>query len=126
MTATIEPGFYEPGRFGVRVESDFVVEDQTPAVLARQREVAGGVAAGESYAGAWLGFRNLTAVPLQAELFAPLRHLSPAERRWLNDHQRDVLRRLRAHWAATAPPSDPDVEKWVESVCQPVPELDTE
>lgn len=71
MTVTIEPGYYEDGSFGIRIENDMiVVEKETPHQFGDVK---------------YLGFESLTLVPIQTKLVdASL--LSDSELSWLNDY----------------------------------------
>lgn len=79
MLVTNEPGFYLPGKFGIRIESllrivpkEFDEEDLD----------------GRQY----LGFETMTLVPIQKKLIAP--HLMTDEQlKWLNDYHRKVERK---------------------------------
>lgn len=68
-----EPGYYEDGQFGIRIESLVVV---SPRQTAHQFM-------GKSF----FGFDTITLVPIQRTLIAlPL--LSDAQLQWLNDYHR--------------------------------------
>ena len=79
MVLSNEPGFYEEGSFGIRIES-------LVAVTRVETHRGFGKAA-------WLGFERLTQVPIATNL---VDHslLSYAESRWLREHNADVKRRL--------------------------------
>lgn len=84
MVLSDEPGFYEEGQFGIRIESIVAVTR-----VETHRGFGGGT---------WLGFEYLTRVPIDRRMVdEPL--LSPAERRWLQEHNdmvcRDVLPLVR-------------------------------
>lgn len=71
MTVTIEPGYYEDGNFGIRIENDMIiVEKETPN---RFGDVQ------------YLGFESLTLVPIQTKLVdASL--MTDGELAWLNEY----------------------------------------
>ena len=76
---TIEPGYYEDGNFGIRIENVYiVVRKDTP-------HQHGGKA--------FLGFENITWAPIQTKMVCP-DLLSPHELAWLNAYNercREVL-----------------------------------
>lgn len=82
MVLTNEPGFYEEGSFGVRIESLLAVRPAEP------RRNSGG--------GPWLAFERITAVPIDTRL-VDWGLLGPDERAWLRDHNAWCKERLRPH-----------------------------
>ncbi|KAJ7785467.1 peptidase M24, structural domain-containing protein [Mycena olivaceomarginata] len=68
---TNEPGFYSPGRFGMRIESALAV------VRVKTR--------GEFNGPVWLGFERLTCVPIQTRMVKEAM-LTKEEKQWLKDH----------------------------------------
>ncbi len=79
MVLTNEPGFYEEGHFGIRIESLLAVKR-----IETHRNF-GGVP--------WYGFERITQVPIATNL---VDHslLSYAEVRWLKEHNSDVRKKL--------------------------------
>lgn len=79
MAVSDEPGFYEEGAFGIRIESVLLVRP-----LGTHRD----------FGGAWLGFELLTRVPISTKLVV-WNMLSPTEKAWLTTHnelvKRDIL-----------------------------------
>jgi Xaa-Pro aminopeptidase len=73
-----EPGYYEPGKFGIRIEN---------LVLVRKDEELS--QEGES----WYRFEDLTCCPLDTNLIE-LKLLSQTERRWINDYHAWVKKKL--------------------------------
>ena len=79
MYLSDEPGFYKPGEFGIRIESDLVV------VKAETRFAFG--------ARPWLRFEYLTKVPFcRALIDASM--LSTAEKDWIDAYHEDVRETL--------------------------------
>lgn len=79
MTMTDEPGYYEEGAFGIRIESVLVVSK------AETEHQFGGRQ--------FLGFTNITLVPIQTKMVdAAL--LSDDELRWLNDYNAMCLEQV--------------------------------
>jgi len=77
MILSDEPGFYAPGRYGIRLENLVVVE---------RRQMAGSVKP-------MLGFETLTLAPFDRRLIDP-GALSPGERGWIDAYHARVLREL--------------------------------
>ncbi|KAI0369605.1 Creatinase/aminopeptidase [Pilatotrama ljubarskyi] len=76
---TNEPGFYNAGKWGMRIESALVV-----------RRVK---TKGQFNGDVWLGFERLTCVPIQTKMVKEVM-LSKEERQWLKDHNRRCLELL--------------------------------
>jgi len=79
MYLSDEPGFYKPGEFGIRIESDLVV------VKAETRFAFG--------ARPWLRFEYLTKVPFCRALI-DTSMLSTAEKDWIDAYHKDVRETL--------------------------------
>ncbi|KAI0318858.1 Creatinase/aminopeptidase [Amylostereum chailletii] len=76
---TNEPGYYNGGQWGIRIESALVVRS------ARTKHDYNG--------NIWLGFERLTCVPIQTKMVVESM-LSKEEKEWLKDHNRLCLERL--------------------------------
>lgn len=76
MAISDEPGYYEEGSFGIRIES---------ILLVRQMGTHRG------FGGEWLGFELITRVPISTKL-VDFAMLSPYEKRWLQTHN-DLVKR---------------------------------
>ncbi len=95
MVITDEPGLYEEGSVGVRVENELVCAE-----------------AGESEYGRYLKFELLTYVPIDtAPVLAQL--LSPEEKAWLNGYHAAVVEKL-------APRLTAEELAWLKGKCAPV------
>ncbi len=77
MVVTNEPGVYKGGRYGIRTENTMLVVEKF-------------VSDGERY----LGFENLTWVPIDEDLI-DYSLLDEKEKAWLAEYQREVFARLR-------------------------------
>ncbi|CAG8436472.1 1621_t:CDS:10 [Funneliformis caledonium] len=79
MTVTNEPGYYEDGKFGIRIETlVFVREVETPHNFDDR---------------GFLGFEHITLVPIQTKLIdASL--LDPIEHKWINDYNAECLQKV--------------------------------
>ncbi|WP_420587315.1 aminopeptidase P family protein [Ruegeria sp.] len=91
MILSLEPGYYEQDRFGIRIENLFeVVLD----------------------ADGFMAFSNLTWCPIQTAMLVP-EMLSEAERDWLNAYHADVLEHL-------SPGLSPGALAWAKAACAPI------
>ncbi|KAM0754247.1 putative cytoplasm protein [Meredithblackwellia eburnea MCA 4105] len=79
FTVSNEPGYYEEGKFGIRIENVVIVK------RVERRNDFGGVG--------WLGFEHVTMVPIQTKLVDPAL-LNPKELKWLNDYNLEVRTKL--------------------------------
>jgi Xaa-Pro aminopeptidase len=77
---SIEPGYYEDGSFGIRIENIVMV-----------REVETSHSFGDK---PFLGFEHVTMVPYCHRLINPTL-LTEGERQWLNDYNSVILERTR-------------------------------
>jgi Xaa-Pro aminopeptidase len=100
MITSIEPGFYESGWGGIRLENLYrvvPVEDAARPVDKAKHSV-------------WLGFESLTWIPFDKKL-VDFTRLSPEQRQWLRDYHRTILEKL----ASTLSVSEAD---WLRVVCE--------
>ena len=70
-----EPGYYEDGNFGIRIENMIMAKE------AHTNHKFGDKP--------WIGFEHVTMVPMCRKLIDPL-ILDPEERQWLNDYHKEV------------------------------------
>lgn len=95
MVTTNEPGFYQAGKFGIRIENCLLT-----------------VAAGSTDSGEFLKFETLTLFPIDTNLIN-FSILLEAEKAWLNNYHQIVFARLSPHLDA--------VEKaWLREKCKEV------
>jgi len=83
MVVSNEPGYYEEGAFGIRIEN---------LLVARRAEVAG-VGGKPFNERKYLGFTQLTHVPIQTSLIDPSL-LTKAEIEWLDSYHSRVWERI--------------------------------
>ena len=88
MILSIEPGYYETDRFGIRIENLFEIVQQENGFMA---------------------FSNLTWCPIQTDMLVA-EMLTDAERDWLNAYHADVLDRL-------GPGLSPQALDWARGAC---------
>ncbi|PRP83494.1 hypothetical protein PROFUN_04368 [Planoprotostelium fungivorum] len=82
MTVTNEPGYYEDGSFGIRIENVLLVrEEKTPDNFGGKK---------------YLGFENITFVPIQTKML-DAGIMSPEEVQWINEYHEEVLKRVGPH-----------------------------
>jgi len=79
MTVTNEPGYYEAGKFGIRIENLMIVKEVKTQHNFRDKK--------------FLGFETVTMVPIDKELMNT-DMLSTAERTWVNEYHQTVLENL--------------------------------
>ncbi len=97
MFVTNEPGFYQEGAFGIRIENVMVVE--------KAQELPGDY-------GPFLRFRTVTMVPLDKRLI-DRSMLGEQERAWLNHYHEEVRRTL-------SPELEPEEAAWLERATRPL------
>ena len=96
MILSDEPGYYEPGAYGIRLENLLLVQ---PAELPGARKP-------------FLCFETLTLAPFDRRLIEP-GLLTEAERAWLDGYHAWVL-------ASVGPELDREARAWLEGACRPV------
>jgi Xaa-Pro aminopeptidase len=97
MITSIEPGFYEPGWGGIRLENLYqVVALSTDNGLTANQPAS-------------LGFESLTWVPFDKKLIDASR-LSPQQQAWLNNHHQTILEKI-------GPTLNLDEAAWLKTVC---------
>ncbi|KAI9308768.1 peptidase M24, structural domain-containing protein [Cunninghamella echinulata] len=100
MTVTDEPGYYEDGQFGIRIENVLVVRDaNTPNNFG-----------GRGY----LGFEHVTVVPIGQNLI-DIDLLSPDEKKWVNDYHQLCKEKLEPLLK-----DDSDALAWLHRETQPI------
>lgn len=97
MIISNEPGYYEPGAYGIRIENLVLVE---PRDLP-ERE------------GRWLGFETLTLAPIDRRLLAP-ELLVADEIAWWNAYHARV-------WLEIGPLLEGAAQAWLAAACAPLP-----
>ena len=79
MVITDEPGIYEDGKFGIRIENEFIV---------RKGEL-------NKY-GQFMHFETITFAPIDLDGFDP-EEMTKSEREWLNNYHKDVYEKIGPH-----------------------------
>lgn len=97
MFVTNEPGYYQEGAFGIRIESVMMVD--------KDQEL-------ETDYGPFLKFRTVTMVPLDRKLIN-LKLLSPRERAWVNQYHLEVREAL-------SPELEPEEQDWLKEATKPL------
>jgi Xaa-Pro aminopeptidase len=97
MILSDEPGFYQPGGYGIRIENLLLVRkaELLPAPSKR-----------------FLEFETLTLVPYSRELIAT-DMLTAAERTWINLYHRRLMERV-------GPKLDSVAQQWLGASCAPL------
>ncbi|KAA8496181.1 Xaa-Pro aminopeptidase 1 [Porphyridium purpureum] len=104
MCVSNEPGYYEEGKFGVRIESVVV------AVRANTAHQFGSTP--------YITFENITHVPIQQSLLE-LSLMSQSELDWLNDYHMRIWHKLRHAW-----PWTDDELRWLEDATRAISKSD--
>ena len=79
MVITDEPGIYEDGEFGIRIENEFIVQK--------------GV---KNRYGQFMHFETITFAPIDLDGIDP-EQMSKVEREWLNNYHKDVYEKIGPH-----------------------------
>lgn len=79
MVITDEPGIYEDGKFGIRIENEFIVRK--------------GV---QNKYGQFMHFETITFAPIDLDGIDP-EEMSKDERKWLNNYHKDVYEKIGPH-----------------------------
>lgn len=79
LTFYVEPGYYEDGNFGIRIENVLVVKE---------------VQAENNFGGkGYLGFEHITFAPIQTKLIDTTL-LAPREIEWVNNYNQECLTKV--------------------------------
>lgn len=94
-----EPGYYEDGSFGIRIESKCFVSFHFVSLLINTdiimvREVKTQHNFGDK---PYLGFEHVTMTPMCRKLIDPVL-LSAEEKEWLNDYHSEVLDKTKSYF----------------------------
>ena len=100
MIVSNEPGYYETGEFGIRIENLL--------------EVVPCETLGEFAGRAFLRFNKLTYIPIQTELI-DVSLLTSQERQWVDGYHQEVLRRVSPHITS------PETLAWLLENTKPLP-----
>lgn len=100
----LEPGYYEDGKYGIRIESIVIVREAgTPNNFGNK---------------GYLGFEHVTMCPIQSTLVdASL--MAPWEIKWLDDYHAEVLEKVKPFLEAAG---DKRAITWLERECKPLAE----
>lgn len=79
MVITDEPGIYEDGKFGIRIENEFIV---------RKGE--------KNKYGQFMHFETITFAPIDLDGINP-EEMTKSEREWLNNYHKDVYEKIGPH-----------------------------
>jgi Xaa-Pro aminopeptidase len=115
---TLEPGYYEDGKFGIRIESEscYYIPNQRALTdffidIVMAREVKTTHKFGDKQ---WLGFEHVTMTPIGRNLIeASL--LTDAELKWVNDYHAEVWDKTHHYFN-----EDELSRKWLERETQPI------
>jgi len=102
MTLSNEPGYYEDGRFGIRIENVCIVKNAKTLYQIDER--------------GYLAFEHFTMCPIQTKL-VDAKLLTQAEREWLNNYHAEVLAKVRPLLIQF---KDERAINWLERECSPI------
>lgn len=95
-----EPGYYEDGKFGIRIENVVMAREvNTPHKFGDKQ---------------WLGFEHVTMTPIGRNLIEPSL-LSDAELKWVNDYHAEIWDKTHHYFN-----SDELTQKWLERETKPI------
>eukprot|EP00735_Rhodelphis_limneticus_P006112 TRINITY_DN18471_c0_g1::TRINITY_DN18471_c0_g1_i1::g.2809::m.2809 TRINITY_DN18471_c0_g1::TRINITY_DN18471_c0_g1_i1::g.2809 ORF type:complete len:592 (+),score=155.53,sp/B0DZL3/AMPP1_LACBS/50.42/0.0,Peptidase_M24/PF00557.19/6.8e-39,Peptidase_M24/PF00557.19/3.7e+03,Creatinase_N/PF01321.13/3.2e-14,Creatinase_N/PF01321.13/0.13 TRINITY_DN18471_c0_g1_i1:141-1778(+) len=101
MTVTNEPGYYEAGAFGIRIENVMISrETQTPNQFDGKK---------------FLGFETITFVPLDRKLI-DVSALTNEERAWIDHYHAECLQKVMPQLGE----SEKEARSWLENACRPL------
>jgi Xaa-Pro aminopeptidase len=95
-----EPGYYEDGNFGIRIENMIMAREATTKHKFGDKP--------------WIGFEHVTVVPMCRKLIDPSL-LDPEERDWLNDYHKEVREKTSGYFK-----NDEQSMKWLERETAPI------
>jgi len=95
---SIEPGYYETDKFGIRIESIYLVKE---------------VETHRNFGGRWLGFERITQVPIDTKM-VDWKLLSKDEVHWLKEHNAQVVKTLLRE----VPKADKQTRRWLSAQAQ--------
>jgi Xaa-Pro aminopeptidase len=101
MINSIEPGYYEPGWGGIRLENLYVVRALTPP------DPSNGSGSPKT---PWYSFESLTYIPFDQRLIDQSR-LEPRQRQWLAEYYAAIVTKL-------APTLNSDEVAWLQKACE--------
>lgn len=116
----LEPGYYEDGKFGIRIESEFCPRTSKTLGLHSNyslidivmcREVTTPHKFGDKQ---WLGFEHVTMTPIGRNLIEPSL-LSDSELKWVNDYHAEVWDKTHQFFN-----NDELSRKWLERETKPI------
>jgi Xaa-Pro aminopeptidase len=109
MINSIEPGFYEPGWGGIRLENLYQVVTVSSSALSEHPETEAKTEKRVEDTSDWLAFKSLTFIPFDAKLIE-WTTLTTAEAGWLKNYYQQIL-------LAIKPTLPPEEQRWLEHYC---------
>ncbi|CAL5871988.1 uncharacterized protein PFLUO_LOCUS6245 [Penicillium psychrofluorescens] len=95
-----EPGYYEDGKFGIRIENVVLCKEVNPPNKFGDKQ--------------WLGFEHVTMTPIGLKLIEPSL-LSDAELKWVNDYHAEIWDKTHHFFT-----EDELTTKWLERETKPI------
>jgi Xaa-Pro aminopeptidase len=98
MVTSVEPGYYEPGWGGIRLENLYVVKNLSAAADSSEPQKV-----------TWYGFESLTYIPFERKLI-DFNRLDDRQRQWLEAYNRAIVTKL-------APTLAIEEADWLKEIC---------
>jgi len=105
MVLSNEPGYYEDGNFGIRIENLLEIQPVVP-------ETPNGEAAAAAGAKKFLKFKKLTMIPIQKNLI-DVSLMTDKELDWLDNYHAEVLDKVGSRLEAGSP-----ALAWLTKACE--------
>ncbi len=106
MVLSNEPGYYQPGSFGIRIENVMISKQSSTSSYASQF----------SHERKWIDFETITLVPLQHKLIDKT-VVSESTIEWVNNYHKDCLNILSPYLSREA---DRDALEWLNNHSTPL------
>lgn len=103
-TIHTEPGYYEDGKFGIRLENIVIVQSASPPNNFGEK--------------GWLRFENVTMCPMHRKLIEKSL-LTPDELAWVNAYHKEVVEKVGALLNGKNE-DDLRAKAWLERECKPL------
>ena len=107
MVLSNEPGYYESGKFGIRIENLFVVKEKD---FGRSKGGKGAATSSKKF----LRFERLTLIPIQKDLI-DLSLMSPVELDWIDNYHAEVLSKIGPRLEDGS-----DAKQWLVEACSKI------
>jgi Xaa-Pro aminopeptidase len=109
---SIEPGYYETGNFGIRLENLYLIQRATPTPTPGEVD--------DLQRGSYYQFESLTYVPFQRNLIERSL-LSVAQIKWINSYHQQVYERIKGVFVSQLSQEESAALcDWLKENCEPI------